>query len=127
MPELRGQWAHDGNEHPAPPLRPPGWFGRPLQPADVKRGSRSRAGQSAAEGGGAKRWPERDREPLFYHEQNRGPPSLPGQSYGHEPPQDRLGFGRFRRRGREFLERGVPGERQIVRVLGDSLDEAVSA
>jgi hypothetical protein len=26
----------------------------------------SRGGQSAAEGGGAKRWPERDREPLFH-------------------------------------------------------------
>ena len=31
----------------------------------MKRGSRSRVGQSAAEGGGAKRWLERDCEPLF--------------------------------------------------------------
>ena len=42
----------------------------------MKRGSRSRAGQSAAEGGGAKRWPERDRELLFYHEKNTGPPQV---------------------------------------------------
>ena len=44
------------------------------QPADVKRGSRYRAGQSAAEGGGAKRWPERDRELLFLpREKQEGP------------------------------------------------------
>ena len=41
-------------------------FVPPPQRADVKRGSRSRGGQSAAEGGRAKRWPERDREPLFH-------------------------------------------------------------
>ena len=41
--------------------------------ANVKRGSRSRGGQSAAEGGGAKRWPERDREPLFHPPAIKGP------------------------------------------------------
>ncbi len=49
----------------------------PPRHADVKRGPRSRAGQSAAEGGGAKRWPERDRELLFYHEKNRAPQVYP--------------------------------------------------
>ena len=37
----------------------------PSRQADEKRGSRSRARQSAAVGGGAKRWLERDREVLF--------------------------------------------------------------
>ncbi len=39
--------------------------------ADMKRGPRSRARQSAAEGGGAKRWLERDRELLFHPLANR--------------------------------------------------------
>ncbi len=41
-----------------------------------KRGSRSRARQSAAEGGGAKRWLERDREPLFHPRAKKGAPDL---------------------------------------------------
>ena len=61
-----------GISTPPRPRACPRWSGRPLQPADVKRGSWSRAGQSAAEGGGAKRWPERDREPLFYYQENSG-------------------------------------------------------
>ena len=50
------------------PPRPCSPESGPLPPshANVKRGSWSRGGQSAAEGGRAKRWPERDREPLFH-------------------------------------------------------------
>ncbi len=68
-------WADGGNN-----LRVPAQVGgafvvwSPPQPADVERGSRSRAGQSAAEGGGAKRWPERDRGPLFHPLARKGAP-----------------------------------------------------
>ncbi len=51
----------------------------PPRHADMKRGSRSRAGQSAAEGRGAKRWPERDREPLFPPRARKRPPGPDGQ------------------------------------------------
>ncbi len=56
---------------PSTPLAAVRWG--PPSHADVKRGSRSRARQSAAEGGGAKRWLERDREPLF-HPRAQGAP-----------------------------------------------------
>ena len=75
-PKPRGLWADDGNIRPAPPHSPESG---PLPPnhANVKRGSRSRAGQSAAEGGRAKRWPERDREPLLHPLEKREGPQTP--------------------------------------------------
>ena len=52
---IRTSWGKPRRRGPSPPP----------QRADVKRVSRSREGQSAAEGGRAKRWPERDRETPF--------------------------------------------------------------
>ena len=93
---------------PRPPLQAHRAVPRLPHHADVKRGSRSRGGQSAAEGGGAKRWPERDREPLFHRLARRGPrtanptaATLPSRhrSFGGAPPRvGRPGTGRGERR-----------------------------
>ena len=64
-PKLNSPGQMEGMSFPPRPLSPESG---PLAPnhANVKRGLRSRGGQSAAAGGRAKRWPERDREPLFH-------------------------------------------------------------
>ena len=88
----------------------------PLAPkhANVKRGSRSRGGQSAAGGGRAKRWPERDREPLFHplakrggQGAHRGSLTPPDQDHEYYPgsygdPED--GLRRFTQPALEFFD-----------------------
>ena len=72
-PGLGGFGAVVGMTLPPKPSTHLAAVGCPPGQADVKRGSRSRGGQSAAEGGRAKRWPERDRESLFHPRARRGP------------------------------------------------------